>query len=286
LDILLKCACSIVPLNSRPLPPNSPPVVALSSILADSSCERAAEIYPSPPPRLDFSQRAQLTEWMDEPCTYAELRDCLHDIARVNSLSLAHWPTISWLDELVASRPLTDRPLRIVDVGCGYGDMLRRVSRWATKRGISVALTGIDLNPNAIRAAREATSSKLEIDWVVGDALAHPIGETDVVLSALLTHHLPDAEIVRFLSWMEATCRLGWFINDLHRKPIPYHFFRFWARFWKLHRFVRHDGPVSIRRSFVPQDWDDLCVAAEIPASSFSVREFRPARLCVGRIKV
>lgn len=278
----------IVPLNSIPLPPKSPPVVALSSVLVDSTLERKREIYapPSPSSRVDFSRRAELTELMDEPCSYAELRACLRDISKVNSLTFAHRPTISWLGELVASRPPMDRPLRIVDVGCGYGDMLRRVGRWAAKRGVSVTLTGIDLNPDAIRAAREATSCRQDIEWVIGDALAHPIGETDVVLSALLTHHMPDPEIVRFLAWMEVTSRCGWFINDLHRQPLPYHFFRVWSRFSKLHRFVQHDGPVSIRRSFVPQDWNELCAAAEIDADSVLIKEYRPARLCVGRVKL
>ena len=94
---------------------------------------------------------------MDQPCSYEELRACLHDIARVNRLTFAYRPTISWMEELVATRPSSGKPLRVVDVGCGYGDMLRQIDAWAARRGIPVALTGIDLNPDAIRAAQEAT---------------------------------------------------------------------------------------------------------------------------------
>jgi SAM-dependent methyltransferase len=235
---------------------------------------------------LDFSQRADLIELMDQPCSYEELRACLHDIAKVNTLTLAHRPTLSWLDQLADSLPGSAGPLRIVDVGCGYGDTLRRIDAWAVKRGIAVTLTGIDLNPDAIRACREATPSTQRIEWMVGDALSdHPTDDTDVVLSTLLTHHLPNPEIVRFLSWMEETAQHGWFINDLHRQPTPYKLFRLWARFSNWHAFVRHDGPVSIRRSFVPEDWEQLCASAEIPAEAVSIRQYRPARLCVGRIK-
>jgi hypothetical protein len=46
-----------------------------------------------------------------------------------------------------------------------------------------------------------------------------------------------------------------------------------------------HDGPVSIRRSFVAEDWKNLCAAAEVAAEAVSIREYRPARLCVGRVK-
>lgn len=223
---------------------------------------------------------------MDQPCSYEELRACLHDIARVNSLTLAHRPTLSWLNQLVDRLPVSAAPLRIVDVGCGYGDMLRRIDAWATKRGIAVTLTGIDLNPDAIRAAREATSSRQRIDWMVGDALSdHPTDDTDVVLSTLMTHHLPDPKIVHFLGWVEETAQRGWFISDLHRQPLPYHLFSLWARYSNWHAFVRHDGPVSIRRSFVRRDWENLCAAAGVAREIVSIRNHQPARLCVGRLK-
>lgn len=210
----------------------------------------------------------------------------MHDIARVNRLTFAQRPTLGWLEELVAAGPALSAPLRIVDVGCGYGDTLRKIDRWATKRGVPVRLTGIDLNPDAIRAAREATPSSQQIEWLVGDALAdHTKGPIDVVICSLLTHHLTNSQIVLFLRWMEQTARRGWFIDDLHRKPIPYHLFRLWARWTDWHPFVKNDGPVSIRRSFVAEDWQGLCAAAEIGEESVSIREHRPARLCVGRVK-
>jgi SAM-dependent methyltransferase len=259
---------------------------ASSSAILDRLSQDTAEAVPSRSAVLDFSQRANLIELMDQPCNYNDLRSCLHDIARVNSLTFAHRPTLCWLDELVEAMPISSEPLRIVDVGCGYGDTLRRIHAWAAKRKIAVTLTGIDLNPDAIRAAKEATASSQRIEWMVGDALsAHPTGETDVVLSTLLTHHLPNPEIVRFLRWMEETAQYGWFINDLHRQRLPYKLFRLWAKFSRWHAFVRHDGPVSIRRSFVSEDWESLCEGATIAAETVTIREYRPARLCVGRIK-
>jgi SAM-dependent methyltransferase len=244
---------------------------------------------PPPDSKLDFSRRAELVEMMDRPCSYEELRACLRDIGRVNRLTLEYRPTISWLEELealVAAHPNSTTRLRVVDVGCGYGDTLRRIERWAARRGVAVTLTGIDLNPDAIRAAREATPPTQRIEWIVGDALSdNTIGDIDVVVCSLLTHHLTNPQIVHFLRWMERTAQRGWFINDLHRKPMPYHLFRLLARFTNLHPFVKNDGPVSIRRSFVVEDWQNLCAAAGLAAESVSIKEYRPARLCVGRIK-
>jgi SAM-dependent methyltransferase len=235
---------------------------------------------------VDLSRRAELVEMMDEPCSYEELRACLHDIARVDRLTFAYRPTMSWLEEVIATHSLLPRPLRVVDVGCGDGDMLRRIEAWGAKRGIPVALTGIDLNPDAIRAAREATSPTEKIEWIVGDAVSGPAkGDVDIVICSLLTHHLADPQIVQFLQWAERTARCGWFVNDLHRKPVPYYVFRLWARFTNWHRFVKNDGAVSIRRSFVVEDWRRLCAAAGLAVEAVSIREYRPARLCVSRIK-
>jgi 2-polyprenyl-3-methyl-5-hydroxy-6-metoxy-1,4-benzoquinol methylase len=227
-----------------------------------------------------------MVELMDGPCSYEELQACLHDIARVNRWTFAYRPTISWLGELVAARPDLATPLHIVDVGCGDGDMLRRIDAWAATRGVGVVLTGIDLNSDAIRVAKEASSAARHIEWIVGDALSDAMtGEIDVVVSSLLTHHLTNPQIVQFLRWMERSARRGWFINDLHRKPVPYHLFGLLARFTNLHRFVKNDGSVSIRRSFVVEDWQNLGAAAGLTAESISIKEFRPARLCVGRMK-
>lgn len=263
----------------------SDPVSANPSRENTGASASGRRIVPSPA-RLDLSQRAELVELMDQPCTYEELRACLHDIARVNRLTFADRPTISWIHELVATHPASNEPLRVVDVGCGYGDTLRQIDAWAVRRGIPIMLTGIDKNPDAIRAAREASSPTQCIEWIVGDALSDStMGDIDVVISSLLTHHLTNPQILHFLRWMEERARRGWFINDLHRKAVPYHVFRLWARFTDWHALVKHDGPVSIRRSFLAEDWQNLCVAVGFAAETVTIREYRPARLCVSRIK-
>lgn len=222
---------------------------------------------------------------MDQPCSYEDLRACLHDISRVNRLTRAYHPTLRWLNFFYTQLPLQDRPIHIVDIGCGYGDMLRRVHHWAKDRGLPVTLTGLDLNPDAIRAAREATIPGT-ITFLSGNAFDFdPPGGIDVVINSLLMHHLETPYLVELLNWMERVSRLGWFINDLHRQPFPYYAFKFMAALSPWHRFVKHDGAVSILRSFRLEDWRALLAAAHIPLNEVRIEPVRPARLCVARLR-
>jgi SAM-dependent methyltransferase len=219
---------------------------------------------------------------MDGPSSYAEFRDCLRDLEKVNRTVFAYRPTLKWLEQFAGAG---GGPLHIVDVGCGGGDMLRRIAAWARSRELSVQLTGIDLNPNAARAAREFAGES-SFEWVTGDAFAYrPSNPIDLVISSLFTHHLNDAEIVNFVSWMECVAERGWFINDLHRKIGPYYGFKALAWVMRWHRFVQHDGPVSIRRSFLREDWEGYCAAAGLREVEVRINEVRPARLCVSRVK-
>lgn len=216
---------------------------------------------------------------------YETLRGCLRDLARVNVLSLGYRPTLAFLDDLRRSGKLDlRRPVEILDVGSGYGDLLRAIDRWAERHRLAARLTGVDVNPLSARAAADATPLGRPIRWETSDLFDHE-GRADVIVSSLFAHHLDDASAVRFLRWMEGRARVGWFINDLHRHPLPYWIFGPMASALRLHPFVRHDGPVSFARAFVPGDWQRLLGRAGLPEGEAVVRRWAPFRLCVGRVR-
>jgi 2-polyprenyl-3-methyl-5-hydroxy-6-metoxy-1,4-benzoquinol methylase len=238
---------------------------------------------------LTFDRRAEpaeLRELMDEPCGYSELRDCLRDLAEVNRVTRGYAPTLAFLSRIAEHRT-TSAPLRILDVGSGGGDTLRVIARWAATRKLPVELTGIDLSPHAIPAARELSTRDpfaADIDWVTADVFSYsPEIQPDVILSSLFAHHLSSPEIVRFLRWMEQHARLGWFINDLHRSRRAAFWFRFLPILFGWHRFIAHDGPVSLRRAFVPGDWERLLDQAGI--SGAAIESYPMNRLCVAHIR-
>jgi len=237
-----------------------------------------------PSDALDFRSRARLTELMDEPCTRAELRACLRDIARLNRWTVACKPLLAWLQS--ALPPAGARPIHILDVGCGFGDTLRGVERWARKRGVAVELTGLDINCDATAIAAQAGQASSAIRWVCSDVFAYkPKNPVHIVVSSLFTHHLSDGDVIRFMAWMERHAQTGWFISDLSRAPIPYHLCRLLVKLARLHPFVQHDAPVSFARAFVADDWRRMCAAAGLGDHAVSIRASRPARICVSRRK-
>ncbi|HEY2858400.1 MAG TPA: methyltransferase domain-containing protein [Terracidiphilus sp.] len=236
---------------------------------------------------IDLTRRAdirELTEIIDDSCDIRVMRDYLRDLARLNRWFLGYRPTLKWLEQLNLKQ--YGETIRILDVGCGYGDTLRQVEDWARKRGIATQLIGLDLNPDTIAIARDATPPDSGIRWIASDVFCFRMEKrVHLVINSLFTHHLSDANIVRFLRWMEERAAIGWFINDLSRAPIPYHLYGWFARAVRLHSFVRHDGQVSFARAFQPQDWRRLCGEAGLADDKYEIEAHKPARLCVSRSK-
>ena len=224
---------------------------------------------------------------MDEPgVSQEDLRRALTDLATVNRVTLGYRPTLDFLRRVARAAPRA-RPLRILDVACGSGDGLRQVARWATRTGLNVELTGLDVNRATIEIAKRAWAEEQPASWVVSDVLSYePPGDFDVIVSSLFAHHLTNAQIVRFLTWMNGVARRGWFVSDLHRHPVPYHSFRLLGAVFRWHRFVRHDGPVSIARAFEREDWTRLLRSAGLDEAEVRVRWWAPFRLCVERLSV
>lgn len=229
----------------------------------------------------DLRRRSHAPELMDgDHVDPADFAACMKDLATVNTVTLARGPTLEFVSE--AMKHARGVPT-ILDVGYGAGDMLRSIAAMLHQQGRQARLVGIDLNPRSEPAARSMTPAEMKIEWRTGDAydLRHE-DAPDLVISSLVTHHMDDAEIVRFLGWMEATAGLGWFVNDLHRHAIAWYGFTAMANIARWHRFVRHDGPLSVARSFRREDWQHLLVASGTSEHA-RVRWRFPFRYCVER---
>jgi len=223
-----------------------------------------------------LDERATAEELMDADDLPADVYAAVvADLARVNVVTMAARPTLAFLARLTTPGVR----YRLLDVGYGDGDMLRRIARWGERRGVGFDLVGIDLNPRSEAAARAHTPAGLAIDWRTGD-YADLAGEGwDFVISSLVAHHMTQQQLVAFLRFMAREARVGWLVNDLHRHGFAYHGWPLLAGLFGWHHIVRHDGRLSIARSYRPHEWPPLLEAAGIS----DARVFRafPFRLCV-----
>jgi 2-polyprenyl-3-methyl-5-hydroxy-6-metoxy-1,4-benzoquinol methylase len=229
--------------------------------------------------------RSTEAEWMDgDDLSGEQFAAVVADLASVNTVTLARVPTLAFVARALRAVPL-GTPVTILDVGFGDGDMLRAIARRFGDRP-GLRLVGYDINPRSEPAARARTSADLSITYRTGDAFAIDQGErVDLVISSLVTHHMRDAEIIRFLAWMEARTARGWFVNDLHRHWIAYHGFRLLGAVARWHPVVRHDGAVSVARSFRRADWERLIAEAGLDRATVSLRWYLPFRWCIGRLR-
>ena len=108
----------------------------------------------------------------------------LHDLAVFNSFFFGHLPILHWLSRAVRVAP-DGAQLILVDIGCGYGDLLRAIRRWADRRRINLALIEIDLNRETIDIARKVTDPADRIDFRVMNALdLASAGPVDFIVSS------------------------------------------------------------------------------------------------------
>ena len=207
----------------------------------------------------------------------------LSDLSRINRLTLAARPTLSFLDR-VRARSIDARPWRILDVGFGSGDMLARIAHWGERRGVALDLAGVDLNPKSAPVADARLGGRARL--ITGDYRDLAGQEWDIILSSLVTHHMSGAERSAFLRFMEAEAARGWLVNDLHRQRLPFAGYPLLATLALVDPIVRRDGQLSVGRSFRRAEWQAM-LADALPGSAATARIFRsfPCRLCVERIR-
>jgi SAM-dependent methyltransferase len=232
----------------------------------------------------NFSRREfALRERMDGPCTYEDYHSAALSLGRLNRWTRGHRPILDFLAKVLQRTGVSHEPLHIVDIGCGHGDGLRTIHRWAAKRSVPLRLTGIDINPYAARLARERDRvehvSAGTITWLTGDVFATTLERpADVVVSSLLAHHLSDDDILRLIQWNETTARAAWAISDLRRSERAAQVFTWLNKLLPMNETIAHDGVVSFRRALCLEEWKLL-------AGEAKVIDVGSGRLVVERLK-
>jgi 2-polyprenyl-3-methyl-5-hydroxy-6-metoxy-1,4-benzoquinol methylase len=162
--------------------------------------------------------------------------------------------------------PATLSPIKIMDIGCGSGDMLKRIAVWRQQKKINVELLGIDANPAIIEIARAQSQRFPEIKFQALNIWSTEFEalEFDIVVATLFLHHFNDEELVRLFSGLRKRARVGIIVNDIHRHWLAYHSIKFLTQLFSRSPMVKFDAPLSVLRAFKRKDLERILRQAEI----------------------
>lgn len=201
---------------------------------------------------LSTKYRTEETEIMDDfSLTGTELIDALDQIAKINQLLGGNKLTLHGLKKLLVKTDTT-KPLIIADIGCGNGDMMRMLARYAKKNNLAFKLIGIDANAFTIRYAENLSKEFENIEYKCLDIFSPDFNELkyDIALCTLTLHHFTNAQIQDVLKRVYNNTSTGIVVNDLHRSKTAYRLFEIICRIFNLNKMSRNDGLISILRGF------------------------------------
>lgn len=213
---------------------------------------------------IDYHHRSGDKEFLDNPAIpFEDIRRNMEELEFINRNLGGHAITIYGFKMLLGERA----SVSVCEIGCGGGDNLRAISKWCSKNRITAGFTGIDINENCIAFARTKLFNG-KARFITADYRSVEFGKDrpDIIFSSLFCHHFSNEELIAMMRWMRENSTLGFFINDLHRHPLAYHFIKLVTRIFSRSYLVKHDAPLSVLRGFKKKEWESILQAAGIKA--------------------
>lgn len=209
-------------------------------------------------------------------------RDSLADLTRIGKAPGMRGPVLCEILKLAAAWKKSGRKrVRLLEIGCGRGDLGRWLALQLAHRLIHVDLILSDIRPEhfaptppEIAGHSRVTESRLKLD-----AFREEIPPHDICVAHLLLHHFSDRQIRALLPRLIGVSETGGVISDLERHAVPYHFIR--AAFpWLMRSPVTvADGMISVQQAFSKEEWTGLAKRCRSGKVGVNVRSAFPFRL-------
>ncbi len=207
----------------------------------------------------DRRNSPELIDLPSENYSLSEYSGNLADIRKVNRFLGDYRITLKFLSSLVPTEMwFLTRPLRVLDVATGSADIPVAIVKWARRQGIRIEVTAVDNNPIAVREAADFTRGFPEITVAIADGFSLPFedGSFDIVLCVKALHHFSEEEEVRMLKELGRVAAAGYIVMDLRRSWVAWALITILTRLFTRNRLTRHDGPMSVLRSYTVSELD------------------------------
>jgi len=210
-----------------------------------------------------FKHRSYTKELLDAPnIEKALLYRNLKELEIINRRLGGHKITVKGLARVVRDKL---KIYHVVDVGCGGGDSLVAMAKWASRKGYKLNLTGVDLLQDCISYAKDNCKNYSQINFTCADfrtVFSQP-GKIDIVHASLFCHHFKEAEIAEFIKLCSDKGAI-FIINDLERNPIAYYSIKLLTKLFSKSPLVKNDAPLSVLRGFKKAEWSAIVQQAGI----------------------
>jgi len=202
-----------------------------------------------------LKHRSTKKELLDEDDIPKEdLFQNLKELNTINTLLGGYNITFSALKKTL--NPKTTYSL--VDIGCGGGDTLKHINKWAKQNKQAINLYGVDIKPVCIEYASKNTA-KENITFICDDYrnVFHHLKQVDVIHACLFCHHLTELELIELVQFAEKN-KTTLIINDLERNIIAYYAIKILTKLFSKSYLVKNDAPLSVARGFKKKEWLDI----------------------------
>lgn len=184
-----------------------------------------------------------------------ELSISLRDVGRLNRWFGGTRAVVSEVGRISRERGLAGR-VSVLDIGTGGADIPRALVRWGARHGITLDIVACDRHDQVVSLAAAFSSGHESIAVLRADALELPFlpRSFDFVTCSLLIHHMADGEVISLLEKLRHLPRHALIACDLERSE------RGRAGAWLATRLIccgrltRHDGPLSVLRSYTLEE--------------------------------
>jgi len=200
-------------------------------------------------------ERRRSLELIDLPEGYSrpEFAGNLADIRLVNRFLGAYRVVLTNISALLRGMTSSaESPVRMLDVATGSSDIPVAIVKWARQQGIAVAITAVDKNHLAVSVAADIARPYPEIVVMEADGFSLPYKDAsfDIVLCSQTLHHFNEADAVKILREINRVAAFGYFIMDRRRSRFAWLLISALTRIFSRNRLTRHDGPMSMLRSY------------------------------------
>ena len=153
-----------------------------------------------------------------------------------------------------------NRPLRIVDLGCGGGDCLVAISKKLQKHGVYGNYIGIDGNAESIAHAKAHNLEPDDIQYITDDILGEnfKLPPSDLIICSHFIYHFEDEALVSFLKNIASEAKRTFIFSELYRSTLAFYLFKISHLVLPISKMAKRDGLLAIQRAFTIQEMDSI----------------------------